>query len=97
MELIGWWIQQTNGGSTTSREYMGTNLYFEMPFCSRLVIEPICYHIANGIINVDRTLPTIKSDNIYDLNGRVIRSGSTSLDGLPRGIYIVRGKKVVVK
>jgi len=95
MELIGWWIQQTNGGSTTSQEYMGTDLNMEMPACSRLVIEPICYNVANGIINVDRTPPTIKPYNVYDLYGRVIRSGSTSLDGLPRGIYIVGGKKVI--
>ena len=95
MELIGWWIQQTNGGSTTSHEYMGTDLNMEMPACSRLVIEPICYNVANGIINVDRTPPTIKPYNVYDLYGRVIRSGSTSLEGLPRGIYIVGGKKVI--
>ena len=95
MELIGWWIQQTNGGSTTSQEYMGTDLNMEMPACSRLVIEPICYNVANGIINVDRTPPTIKPYNVYDLYGRVIRSGSTSLEGLPRGIYIVGGKKVI--
>ena len=95
MELIGWWIQQTNGGSTTSQEYMGTDLNMEMPACSRLVIEPICYNVANGIINVDRTPPAIKPYNVYDLYGRVIRSGSTSLEGLPRGIYIVGGKKVI--
>ena len=34
--------------------------------------------------------------NIYDLNGRVVRRDATT-DGLPRGIYIRRGKKIVVK
>jgi len=34
-------------------------------------------------------------DNVYDLNGRIVRRGSASLDGLPRGIYIVGGQKVV--
>ena len=34
-------------------------------------------------------------DNVYDLNGRIVRQGTTSLEGLPRGIYIVGGRKVV--
>ena len=95
MELMGWWIQQTNGSSTTSQEYMITDLDMEMPVCSRLVIEPICYNIANGIINIGFTPTTTKSNDVYDLNGRKVRSGSTSLDGLPRGIYIVGGRKVI--
>ncbi len=33
--------------------------------------------------------------NVYDLNGRIVRRGSTSLQGLPHGIYIVGGKKLV--
>ena len=97
MELIGWWIQQTNGSYTTSQEFMGTDLNLEMPVCSGLVIEPICYNIASGIININsRTTSTLPdNNNVYDLNGRMVRSGSTSLEGLPRGIYIVGGKKVV--
>ena len=34
--------------------------------------------------------------NIYDLNGRIVRRDATT-DGLPKGIYIRRGKKIVVK
>lgn len=37
------------------------------------------------------------SDNVYMLTGQIVRRGSTSLDGLPRGIYIVGGRKVVKK
>jgi hypothetical protein len=74
---------------------MNTDLNIEMPACSKLVIEPICYNVVNGIINVNRTSPTIKSDNVYDINGRVVRAGSTSLEDLPHGIYIVSGKKIV--
>ena len=36
-------------------------------------------------------------DNLYDLNGRIVRRGTTSLEGLPRGIYIVNGKKALIK
>ena len=93
MELIGWWIQQTTGNTTTSYEYMNTQLDMQMPECSKLVIEPICYNIANGIINVEHT--NHHPSDVYDMNGRKVRSGSTSLEGLPSGIYIVEGKKVV--
>lgn len=34
---------------------------------------------------------------IYNVHGQVVRRGSASLDGLSRGVYIVGGKKVVVK
>ena len=33
-------------------------------------------------------------DNVYSLSGQVVRHGSTSLEGLPRGVYIVHGRKV---
>ena len=62
--------------------------------CDKLVIEPICYNVfANGILDVTR--PEQYPNAIYDMNGRLIRQGSTSLEGLPRGIYIVGGKKIV--
>jgi hypothetical protein len=94
-ELIGWWIQETSGTSTTSKEYMGQQLSLKMPEkCDKLVIEPICYNVlANGILNVTRT--DQHPNAVYDMNGRIVRQGSTSLEGLPQGIYIVGGKKVV--
>lgn len=35
--------------------------------------------------------------NIYNLNGQLVRQGAASTEGLPSGLYIVGGKKVVVK
>lgn len=34
---------------------------------------------------------------VFNLNGQIVRSGSTDVSGLPSGIYIVNGKKVFVK
>lgn len=34
---------------------------------------------------------------VFNLNGQLVRSGSTDISGLPSGIYIVNGKKVFVK
>ena len=33
--------------------------------------------------------------DVYDLNGRKVLHQVTSLDGLPAGIYIVNGRKVM--
>ena len=38
-----------------------------------------------------------KSNSVYSINGIKVRENTTSLDGLPKGIYIVDGKKIVVK
>jgi len=35
--------------------------------------------------------------NIYNMSGQLVSSGSTSTAGLPKGIYIVNGRKTVVK
>ncbi len=36
-------------------------------------------------------------NNVYSITGQVVRHSSTSLEGLPHGIYIVGGRKVVVR
>ena len=36
------------------------------------------------------------NNNVYNLNGQKVRRGTTSTAGLPKGIYIVNGKKVMV-
>ena len=35
--------------------------------------------------------------NVYNLNGQMVRQAATSLEGLPKGIYVVNRKKVVIK
>ena len=40
---------------------------------------------------------TVHAPAIYDLTGRAVRLGTTSTDGLPKGIYIVDGRKTVVR
>ena len=34
-------------------------------------------------------------NNVYSITGQIVRQGSTSLEGLSHGIYVVNGKKVV--
>ena len=35
--------------------------------------------------------------NVYNLRGQKIQSHATSLEGLPKGVYIINGRKVIVK
>lgn len=50
--------------------------------------------IASGIQTItDDSHPV----DVYDLKGRKIRTKTTSLDGLPKGVYIINGKKIVKK
>ena len=86
--VTGWKIV-TNGSNT--EEVQGSRLEMVMPQCSNLAITALIE--TNGIRTISNE--TTKAQDIYDLNGRKVCSGSTSLEGLPRGIYIVGGKKVV--
>ena len=48
--------------------------------------------VASGIKDVKKDEATDASKGIYNLNG--VRMSAKSLDNLPKGIYIVDGKKV---
>lgn len=96
LPIAGWRIAETEkNGTTTTREVSGSELSMEMPACTKLAITALT-GTPDGISTIMAD-PGLHSSNIYDLNGRIIRQGNTSLDGLPRGIYIVGGKKVAVK
>lgn len=49
----------------------------------------------NGIIAVNADKVGSDSSNVYTLDGCLVRRGTASLDGLPKGIYIVGGKRVM--
>ena len=86
--ITGWKIVTNN---SNTEEYQGSRLEMIMPQGS-LAVTAI--FDATGIRSISNQ--TIKAKDIYDLNGRKVRSGSTSLEGLPRGIYIIGGKKIIV-
>ena len=50
---------------------------------------------TTGIMEIS-AMPKVKEDAIYGLNGLLVRK-SRSTDGLPKGIYIVGGKKMIVR
>lgn len=52
---------------------------------------------TTGIVTPIDNSATHAADNVYSLDGRLVRRGTTSTTGLDKGIYIVAGKKVQVK
>ena len=48
---------------------------------------------STGIATISVTHPV----NVYNVQGRMVRSKATTLDGLPKGVYIVNGRKVIVR
>ena len=52
---------------------------------------------VTGIETIEETPVVEEPYDVYDLKGRKVLQRVTSLDGLPAGIYIVNGKKVLKK
>lgn len=48
---------------------------------------------STGIAEISVTSPA----DVYTLQGHKVRTRATTLDGLPKGVYVVNGKKVIVK
>lgn len=51
--------------------------------------------VASGINTI--TAPTRVTNKVYSIDGRLVRKGTTSLEGLAKGMYIVNGTKIVVR
>ncbi len=86
-EVKGWKVMKD--GRTTQVD--GSIYTFDMPKCSKLTLTAI-FGESTGIETINTNNP-MEDATIYDLNGRKINS--SSLDGLPKGIYIIGGKKIV--
>lgn len=52
---------------------------------------------TTAIENLDESPAAVEPYDVYDLSGRKVLHQVTSLDGLPNGIYIVNGRKVLKK
>ena len=77
------WLQSVNGQASKVFEYE---------------IEGVVEQVNGNATAIDGIEAAQQhSANIYNLNGQLVRQGATSTEGLPSGLYIVGGKKVVVK
>ena len=63
----------------------------------RFFIDGVEEDTATAIDGVVNEEGNEVSGTVYDLNGKVVRTNATSLEGLPKGIYIVNHRKYVVR
>ena len=59
------------------------------------VAKTVVIDSATGINDATETIGNGEPFDVYDLNGRKVRYQTTSLKDLPRGVYVVNGRKVV--
>lgn len=77
------WLQSVNGQPSKVFEYE---------------IEGVVEQVNGNAAAIDGIEAAQQhSANIYNLNGQLVRQCATSTEGLPSGLYIVGGKKLVVK
>lgn len=77
------WLQSANGQASKGIEYE---------------INGVVDQVNGDVTAIEGIEAEQQHDaNIYNLNGQLVRLGATSTEGLPSGLYIVGGKKVVVK
>lgn len=60
-------------------------------------IDGIEENTITGIDSIVANGDTSMAGNVYSINGQLVRSNTTSLEGLSKGIYIINGKKYIVK
>ena len=57
----------------------------------------ITVNLTKQVTDGIREIRAATSMNVYTLNGVLVRANVTTLDGLPDGVYIVNGKKVLYR
>lgn len=60
-------------------------------YASKEEMEAVIAGVSNILIDANAAA------NVYTVDGQLVRKNAKSLTGLPKGLYIVAGKKVVVK
>lgn len=81
----------TDGTYMTLKGYRG---YFHANGGTGASIS-VLFDDPSGVRDLTTSAP--KTFNVYSLSGQMIRRNATSLQGLSRGVYIVNGKKYLVR
>ena len=82
------------GGSSTLK---ATRAYFQYTGASNVNGMRIQLEGENGATSIDGVQVLSGCFDIYNLQGICVRTAATSLEGLTPGVYVVNGKKVMVK
>lgn len=60
-------------------------------------VREIRFFIDTEVIDEVKPVVAPEVADIYGMDGRLVRKNAASLEGLPKGLYIMNGKKMVVK
>ena len=60
-------------------------------------VREIRFFIDTEVIDEVKPVEVPEVSDIYSLDGRLVRKNAASLEGLPKGLYIMNGRKMVVK
>ncbi len=88
-EVLGYWLLNTKNNTFDG----AGDPYYNKELSSLIVIEPVTK--TTDIRQSERTLERTSENKIYTLSGQ--RIFVKKLSDLPRGIYIVNGKKLLVQ
>ena len=110
-EALSWFTQKQRGGRTIFYSLFGDEIpagetvlaTYSGDIFDAMIVDlegneiplSIGLNEVNGIYQVEDGLLT--NDNVYDLSGRIIVNRKSVNRKLPKGLYIVNGKKQVIK
>lgn len=89
-------VQKIMKGSATAK-LQGTRAYFDYSGASSVSGMRLNLEGQDDVTSIDGVEVMNGSFDIYNLQGIRVRTAATSLEGLGRGVYVVNGKKVMVK
>jgi len=85
---------------TADDDFSGGDICLE----NQLLVAPDAWETAPAryVYTVDGTtslggVKAAQSADVYTLTGSKVRRQAMSLNGLPKGVYVVKGRKVVVR
>lgn len=88
-EVLGYWLLNTKNNTFDG----ASDPYYNETFSSVILIQPVT--VTSGIQQIDTAAKRTSENKIYTLSGQ--RVFVEKLSDLPRGIYIVNGKKLLVQ
>lgn len=89
-QVNGWLVKTVTSSGMSEETITGPQLTLTMPQCNNLSITALTQTTAIRSVESTRLQA---DDAVYDLQGRKVAESAS--DNLPRGIYIINGKKVV--
>lgn len=95
-ELIGTSNDATSFTDTTVQP--GTHTYqVTVLYVNGNESAPLSVTVTVGTTGIESIVSDGSTFKVYSLNGTLIKDNATSLNGLAKGVYVINGKKVLVK